>query len=332
MKSVHLVIPDLFLPPEFSAEVCAGLQLPALEKILARGKSQLNQMISLEDTLCGLFSSRSATTLAQVSAAYDGLGEGCWLRADPVHLRLQREQVVLLPGVEVSLADARAFCASINAHFAGEGLEFFVPNARRWYVKVEHEPDMVTVPMSLAAGRNIQGNLPAGASSGRWHQLFNEIQMLLYAHPLNETREDRGELPVNSVWFWGNATMPVRAENSYDAVSSDEVLVAMLAGEAGLPFMDWQPEWHNADAGAQLLVWTGLRAALQRGDLHAWREALLSFENNYVQPLWHALHSGKIDRLQLELAGGDRLRQFTLTRGSRWAFWRKTRPLAEYSA
>ena len=31
MKNVHLVVADLFLPKEFAAEVCAGLQLPALE-------------------------------------------------------------------------------------------------------------------------------------------------------------------------------------------------------------------------------------------------------------------------------------------------------------
>jgi hypothetical protein len=332
MKSVHLVITDLFLPPEFAAEVCAGLQLPALEKILSRGKSEINQMFSLEDTLCGLFLSAGDTTVAQVSAAYDGLGEGCWLRADPVHLRLQREQVVLLPEVNVSLADARALCASLNEHFADYGLTFFAPHPQRWYVKVDHLPDMATVPMSLAAGRNIHGNLPTGRESGRWHQLINEIQMLLFAHPLNEARETRGELPVNSVWFWGNGAVPVQSTKSYNTVSSDEVLVEMLARATGSPFSDWQAEWQSAEAGAQLLVWSGLRASLQRGDLHAWREALLSFENNYAQPLWDALRSGKIDTLQLEVAGGDRLRQFTLTRRSSWAFWRKTRTLAAYSA
>ena len=332
MKSVNLVITDLFLPTEFAAEVCAGLHLPALERILSRGKSETNQMVSLEDTLCGLISSGSDTTVAQVSAVYDGLGEGCWLRADPVHLRLQREQVVLLPEVEVSLADAMELCIDLNEHFAGEGLTFFAPHPQRWYVKVEQSPDIITVPMSQAAGHNIHGNLPVGPESGRWHRLFNEIQMLLFAHPLNEAREARGELPVNSVWFWGNGAVPVQSTASYVTVSSDEVLVEMLARAIGAPFSGWQSEWHNTEEDAQLLVWSGLRAALQRGDLHAWREALQSFEKHYAQPLWHALRTGKIDRLQLEVAGGDRLRQFGLTRGSRWAFWHKSRPLAEYSA
>jgi hypothetical protein len=190
---------------------------------------------------------------------------------------------------------------------------------------------MLTVPMSLAAGRNIHGNLPTGPESGRWHQLFNEIQMLLFAHPLNEAREARGELPVNSVWFWGNGSLPIAPGNTYDTVSSDEELVQMLAQAAGSPFLAWKADW-QAGLGAQLLVWTGLRSALQRGDLHAWREALQSFETHYAQPLWRALCSGKIDNLQLDVPGGDRIRQFSLTRRSRWAFWHQARPLADYSA
>ncbi|OGT18351.1 MAG: hypothetical protein A2342_03015 [Gallionellales bacterium RIFOXYB12_FULL_54_9] len=252
------------------------------------------------------------------------------MRADPVHLRLQREQLVLLPDVAVSAADAMQLCASLNEHFAGEGLTFFAPHPQRWYVKLERSPDMVTVPMSLAAGRNIHGFLPAGPESGRWHQLFNEIQMLLFAHPLNEAREARGELPVNSVWFWGNAPVSIQPKKNYDTVSSDEVLVKMLATATDCPFSDWRAAWHSA--GEELLVWTALRAALQRGDLHAWREALQSFENNYAQPLWHALRSGKIDSLRLDVAGGDRLRRFALTRGNSWMFWRKSSHLADYSA
>jgi len=41
MRNVHLVICDLFLPKEFAAEVCAGLRLPALEKMLARGQAEI---------------------------------------------------------------------------------------------------------------------------------------------------------------------------------------------------------------------------------------------------------------------------------------------------
>ncbi|MDO8313464.1 MAG: hypothetical protein Q7T25_16155, partial [Sideroxyarcus sp.] len=271
MKNVHLVVADLFLPSDFAAEVCAGLHLPALQKILARGASTgsartADSRLSLEEALCGLF---GAQAVAPVSAAFDKLEPGCWLRADPVHVRLQREQVVLLPNVTVSADESVQFCASLNEHFAGQGMTFFAPHPQRWYVRLNESPDITTVPLSQAAGRNIHGNLPTGAGALRWHQIFNEIQMLLFAHPLNEAREARGEATINSVWFWGGCdtllaepadcgnsreTTPCASDSSdmperggcgegkvpqsgtYGSASSDEVLADMLAASAGIPF------------------------------------------------------------------------------------------------
>ncbi len=354
MRNVHLVINDLFLPEDFAAEVCAGLRLPALENLLVRGAAISpvrtdHLSASLEALLCGLFAvpCQTGAPVAPISAAFDGLGEGCWLRADPVHLRLQREQVVLLPNVAVSADEALALCDSLNAHFSGQGMVFFAPHPQRWYVRLDALPEIRTVPLSQAAGRNIHGNLPTGEAARRWHQLFNEIQMLLFAHPLNEAREARGELPVNSVWFWGGGDSQVSAQGTYSSVSSDEKLAAMLAASAGLPFSEWSPVWQNsldlpfstlspgggegASGGGQLLVWTGLRSALQRGDLAAWREALQTFETNYAQPLWQALRGGKITALQLDVLGGEGLRQTRLTRADSWAVWRRPKRLADYS-
>ena len=338
MKSVHLVVTDLFLPEDFAAEVCAGLHLPALERMLARGTELAKQAdagSSLEEVLCGLFDvpCQRGAPVAVISAAFDGLGEGCWLRADPVHLRLQRDQVVLLPNVQISAEESVQLCASLNAHFVGQGMEFIAPHPQRWYLRLNQAPDILTVPLSQAAGRNIHGNLPTGVEARRWHQVFNEIQMLLFAHPLNEAREERGELPVNSLWLWGGGDGRVQVQRACDSASSDEVLTQMLVASAGVPFADWSPGWCNGEAeGEQLLVWTGLRQALQRGDLASWREALQAFETGYAQPLWQALRSGKLSRLHLDVVGGDGRHQLTLARGDAWSVWRRARPLDSYSA
>jgi hypothetical protein len=392
MKNVHLVITDLFLPNDFAAEVCAGLHLPALEKMLARGASagsgpstkplvlsavegsgRTGEGGSLENLLCELFGvpRQAEAPVAPISAAFDGLGEGCWLRADPVHLRLQREQLVLLPNVEASAVEAGQMCATLNGHFAGQGMEFFAPYPQRWYVRLDRLPDIETVPLSQVSGRNVHDLLPKGAEALRWHQLFNEIQMLLFAHPVNEAREARGELPINSLWFWGggcgvNATL----QKNYDSVSSDEALAGMFASAAGIPFSGWSEQWRDSlsltplrapairlhaigaaaaqscalrnpasphwergsmPEGRQLLVWTGLRRALQQGDLGAWRAALQDFETGYAQPLWQALRAGKISQLQVDVLGGDRARRLLLNRADAWAFWRRSGPLAACS-
>ncbi|MDD5612819.1 MAG: hypothetical protein PHF75_07240, partial [Gallionella sp.] len=286
MKSVHLLVTDLFLPHEYAADVCAGLSLPALESLLARAvptrppvlspveSAERNGKLSdtLEAALCRLLAVPGAP-LASVSAAFDGLEPGCWLRADPVHLRLQREQVVLLPNVTLGEDEAAALCLSLNEYFSDQGMAFFAPHPQRWYLRVAEVPDIRTVPLSQAAGRNIHGHLPTGAEARRWHQLLNEVQMLLHAHPLNELREARGELPVNSVWLWDADAAGVGGGCRYQTASADEVLVEMLATAADIPYSGWAERWQLlggqplADEGTQLLVWTGLRAALQRGDL-----------------------------------------------------------------
>jgi hypothetical protein len=355
---------------------------------------------SLENHLCELFSvpCEADAPIAPISAAFDGLGGGCdtlqaqpadcgssrqaalpapegsaspcqggccWLRADPVHLRLQRHQLVLLPEVEVSADEAEQLCAALNEHFAGQGMEFFAPHPQRWYVRLDRLPDIETVTLSQAAGRNVRDLLPEGAESAHWHRVFNDIQMLLFAHPVNEAREARGALPVNSLWLWGGGCgVDVPLQKAYDCVSSDEVLAEMFAAAAGIPFARWPVQWNDSltlalmerlairlgcqntaakslvisqrergfpSNGRQLLVWTGLRSALRRGDLDAWRAALQDFETGYAQPLWQALRTGKISQLQMDILGGDRVRHLLLSRADAWAFWRRARPLAKYS-
>lgn len=334
MKNVHLVIPDLFLPKDFAAEVCAELRLPALEKLLGRGRSEILEPVPLENLLCEMFgmSCQADAPIAPVSAAFDGLGAGCWLRADPVHLRLQRDQMLLLANMEISADEAGQMCASLNIHFAGQGMEFFAPHPQRWYVRLGTLPGIHTRPLSQVIGGDVRGALPTGEEAARWHQVFNEIQMLLFAHPLNESRDARGALPINSVWLWGGGSVTGLLQKSYDKVSSDEVLVEMFAAAAGVPFAAWSEQWRDAENnGKQLLVWTGLRSALQSGDLAAWRTALQDFESGYARPLWQALRSGKIARLQIDILGGDSIRRVLLTRGDTRTFWRRARRLAEYS-
>lgn len=332
MKSIHLVIPNLFLPKDFAAEVCADLRLPALEKLLAKGRSENLQAAPLENHLCGLFGvpCTADAPMAPVSAAFDGLAAGCWLRADPVHLRLQRDQMLLdgvLPGVD----EAAQFCTSLNSYFAGQGMEFFAPHPQRWYVRLDVLPRIRTTPLSGVLGGNMRGALPTGEDAARWHQLFNEIQMVLFAHPLNQAREARGELMINSVWLWGGGSTLPSLNNNYDYVCSDEILVEMFAAAAGIPFAAWPKQWNIGGEGQQLLVWTGLRSALQRGDLAGWRDALQDFETGYAQPLWQALRSGKLEQLELDILGDDGIRRVLLKRANTWAFWRRARRLAGYS-
>jgi len=334
MKTVRLVIPDLFLSKEFAAEVTRDLALPALEKILARGSfCEVPQHRGIEHLTCEMFGVHcpNDAPVAALGAAFHALPEtpNCgWLRADPAFLRLQREQLLLLPNPPLTSDEAAQFCASLNQHFAEQGMTFFAPHPQRWYVRLDSPPNIHTVPLSQAAGRNVHDLLPKGVDALRWHQVFNEIQMLLFAHPLNEAR---AEWPVNSVWLWGGSQF-LMTSCDFTHVISDEPLVEMLARTAGIPFSCWQAQWREeAKNGEQLLVCHALHAALQQGNFAAWRSAIEQFEIHYAQPLWQALRAGKISRLTLVATNAESLQQRHLTRADTWAIWRRSKSLSAYA-
>jgi hypothetical protein len=329
MNHLHLLIPDLFPPQDIATEVCAGLHLPALEKLLARGNASLSSAESLEARLCAAFGMQA---VAPVRAVADGLeaGRHYWLCADPVSLRLTTAQVLLLPDVKPSSDEAAALCASLNGHFAGMGLYFSAPHPLRWYVQVDTEPQMTTTPLRQVAWGDAKLHTPQGADALRWQRIATEAQMLLHAHPLNQARIERGELPINSLWFWGGGrAMPLAPSAS--AVGGDYGLVGAFARAAGMQPVDSLQAMLDGQSANGLWVCLAPGEALQRGDLYAWREVVQQVEQQFAQPLLKALRAGRLQRLSLEVSQEDAVHRFELTRAAAWKLWRGARSLARYA-
>jgi len=325
--------------------VCAGLDLPALETLLARAQPERLQTETLEAWLCETFGVADQS-IAPVTLLADGMETGayCWLRADPVHLNLQRDQMILQADVQLSEDEAAQLCASLNTYFAdadfpgtgfsGAGLRFFAPHPQRWYLRLDKSPDMVTRPVSQVAGRNVHAHLPQGPDALSWHGVFNEIQMLFFEHAVNLEREARGDLPVNSVWLWGEGRAAGQLALPFDQVYGDSHLAAAFAHAAGIPHAalpDDGRNWLNQDGETVLLVWEGLHRAIQHGDLHAWRISLQRFEQCCAAPLLAALRAGRIAQITLDVLNEHAARRFVLTRGRAWKLWRRPRRLAHYA-
>ena len=334
MKNVHVVIPELFLPRAWSVEACAGLKLPALEKLLARAMTEPSPADTLEAWLCGAFGV-AGQAIAPVTLRADGMepGNNYWLCADPVHLRIQRDQLVLQPGVSLGADEAAQLCASLNAHFADEGLRFFAPGPQRWYLQLDAAPDMLTHPLAQVAGKNVHAYLPQGADALHWHGVFNEIQMLFHEHAVNLAREERGELPVNSVWLWGGGrAMPLACP--FAKVYGDSTLAGAFARAAGIPcaaLPDDARDCAGKESGDVLLACEGLHRAIQHGDLHAWRTSLQHFEQCCAAPLLDALCTGRIAQITLDVPNGNIARRFVLTRSGAWKLWQRTRRITHYA-
>lgn len=340
----HLLVPDLFHAA--GAGLYGGLALPALETLLARGRSSELPGASLERWLATTFriAARPDLPLAALSLAGEGVdpGDSFWLRADPVHFSVQRDQLLLTDGAHALLAagEAGELTGALNAHFAEDGLEFIAATPQRWYVRTRDEPRVRTTPTAEAVGRRIGALLPQGDDGPRWRRIVNEAQMLLHAHPCNEAREERGELPVNSIWPWGAGRLPEIPDAApYGAVWSSHPLAAGIASVAGLASQQvpssaarfLEAATGSTDGKPPLLVLDGLRAALAGGP-EGWRAALQEMEACWFAPLIDSLKGGTLSSLTLHALGSGHGRIVTATRFDQLKFWRAKRALSHYAA
>jgi hypothetical protein len=333
LKKIHIVIPDLFLPQQLAAYACADLPLPALEKLLARAQAEPLKIDTLEAWLCESFGVENLA-IAPLTLQADGVQaqKSYWLRADPVGITMQRDQMVLQANLVLSEEEAAILCDSLNKHFAADGLRFVAPHPQRWYLQLDATPDMQTHPLPCVVGADMHAYLPYGADALRWHSVFNEIQMLFYEHAVNQARELRAEPCVNAVWLWGGGKFSKSLLQPFAGVAGDSELARAFAEAAGIPVSaeaDVMPL--ISGEGSVLLVWEGLRTALHHADIAKWRIAVQQFEQNFAETLLAALSAGHIEQLTLDILNEGESRRFVLNRTALWKVWRVPRPLLTYA-
>lgn len=331
----HLVVPGLLWPQDSLREVARDLPLPALNALLGRGERRLSAPGSLLDSLSRAFALQgnerpwgSLRRRGETGTA----SEGTWLCADPVHIRFARDAMVVTDAgeLDIGMAEAADLVASLNAHFADVG-HFEAVTPERWYLRVDPAPAICTHALEHVIGRNFPLFLPEGADGLHWRALLNETQMLLHAHPRNTAREAAGRPAINSLWFWGAATLPATAGVCrFGALLSDDPAALGLAHWAGIPMAPLPADGNAAlghdDTGEVLVILDGLASPTLRGDAGAWREGLARLEQDWFAPLLDGLYAGKLAQLRLEAPADHGSLDLTLRPGDRWKLWR--RPMA----
>jgi len=334
---LELVVPSLFAAPDLPSG-----STPAIDLLLARSRRSDAARAGLESWLGQAFAlegagARGTTFPAGALTAYaHGLDadRGTWLRADPVHLRADRDRVQLLPGTAMAIAaaEAEALSAALAPLLAGTfSLHVVAPD--QWCLRVHGdvaENACGDAPADLA-GANIGAHLPPRS----WHRLLTEIQMTLYGHGANTVREQRGEPAVNSVWLWGAGKLPAAARGPWHSVSAVDALAAGLARLAGIrhrPPGDSAAAWLDRapEDGRHLIALDGLRGARAIADHGALVARWRSLEENWFAPLLSALKAGRIGMLTIHVP--DAGASFESTRADLNRFWRRRRPLPAYGA
>ncbi len=362
---LHLLIPDLLLPADTPSGQGWGPQassppaLEALVTLLAKGRRTPSPALQLERWLLDRFGvlveehgqddrhdkpndDHAPIGIRAACAAYALAGDGgepgaaSWARADPVHLRVDRDELVLADASVFGIDEdeARALAATLNEHF-GAALQIDARQPGRWYARLGSSPSIRTTPLGEARGEPISGHLPSGEDGMHWHALMTEVQMALHDHPVNEAREARGEMAVNSLWFWGHGVHAPLDKRPFNAVLANDPLARGLAGASGaraLPLADNLQAWlaNAPDEGQTLAVLDTLRAPARYGDAPGWAEAGAALHRDWIAPALAALRSGRIGMLSVHLPTALGGLSVETIRGDLRRFWRRRKPLATY--
>lgn len=333
---LSLIVPGLLTSIRGMEEADCLPDLPLLETLLARASHGSIPANGLAATLFHLFGipceqDRDIPTAALCRLADGGEpDDGFWLHADPVFLKADGDRLLLFDAAHLGVRqqDAQSLVAQFNRHFAEVGWQMEAPTPSRWYLRLPEPAGLQTSPLVDVVGRNIDSFLPRGPEAGRWHALFNEIQMLFHSAQANQQREADGLLPVNSLWLSGGGPL-VRAEAAgFSRLSGDDPLVCGYAKLAGI---DWQPLPDDAaglcaQEGEQLVLYHHLQRPSLDGDPVGWGQAVGGFQG-WLAPLLQGLRTGQLGSLVLYPCNGE---GWQLSRSGWRRFWKRRRPFSCY--
>jgi hypothetical protein len=266
------------------------------------GRAQLRRHFSLIPDHWPLASLTRRVDVGDAADAY-------WLRADPAHVRAGINGATLLAcgdGVGLTAEETAALLQPLRPLFGDAGFLIDAPRPGHWYLRLPREAKLpgFTEP-SEALGTDVFEHLPEGDTGRRWRNLLSEAEVVLHNHPLNARRASEGRLAVNSLWFWGGGVLPDHTSARRARLQSDdEAARALACGSAAVESLPGK--YGHADG--DVLV-----------DLRALRD-LAHIDRDWLQPALQDVVSGRLDRLELDLADGHIIE---FERRQRWRVWRR---------
>jgi hypothetical protein len=316
-----LMLPGALIPTALAAELGAALQSPTLGGIVARATPAGEWSASQEDPAPDdhwlareVFGTQGrAPTASYAWAALTGRRETSkevW-RADPIHIALGRESLIVQSLHDTPLMDAEAdellaaaneLCANAQCELQRAGSEWFMFSAQPWSLRPPPLTAMAGAPLPLPDSNS--------ADALRWSRLHNAIQMRWHAHPVNEAREARGLPIVNGLWLHGGGTWKPLSQMPWLRVHSNRPYLrgAALAAGAKAGTDDTAPD------GDALLVWDDALQACLNADWPAWLAAMARIDRRLA-----ALPNAEFD---LVFSSRLRLRQWRARPVDRLKLWR----------
>lgn len=200
------------------------------------------------------------------------------------HWDIHTQAVFMRDPAELALSEqeSHTLLAAMRPYFEEDGLHLHWLRADTWLVTGEVLRDLPTASLARVCNATVDDWIPRQDAAKLLRRLQNEMQMLLYTHPVNDAREATRAPTVNAFWLSGTGT----------------------------PDADWTPP-----AGG-LTVADALAGAAARDDAPAWSAAWAALDAGPVLQALNAARQGQA--VQLTLASLAQARSYQLASSSWW--------------
>lgn len=152
--------------------------------------------------------------------------------ADPAALRLDE-------------AASRQLLGILAPWFLEDGITLTYDQPTRWLATGAVFDGLATASLDRVVQRDVRAWMPDITQARVLHRLHSEMQMLLYTHPLNDERAERGLPPVNSFWVHGAG----RLDAAPSPVPLPEMPLALRDAALREDWRAWAAAWKQIDAG-----------------------------------------------------------------------------------
>ena len=257
--AMHLIVPFAGTVSEAGRHALQSLALPRLDKLLARlrpvqrlGSDQHSLNPPHDQALAAAWgwpaTPDGALPFAAQLAAQQGLdARQPWGLLTPVHLHVGTDQVSLTPpwGLQLDDTTSREALDAVRPLFESEGFTLHPAGPLQWLASHPLCDGLAAAGLDRVIGRNIDRWLPGHGDARLIRRLQNEVQMLLYTHPLNDRREAAGLPTINSVWLSGCGRLPDGAGATAGVQVDDRLRQPALDED----WAAWCDAWRALDAG-----------------------------------------------------------------------------------
>jgi hypothetical protein len=143
-----------------------------------------------------------------LTAGAEGVGAFTRWWVSPVHVRIGRDGVSLVPPdqLDLSIDEATALNDTLRTELAASAwttVESCMSPCMGVLMQSDRTlPQGILSPWAMARQR-FTDLLPSGPAMADWRRLWMDVQMALHSHPVNAARSARGLPAVNAYWWWG---------------------------------------------------------------------------------------------------------------------------------